>query len=110
MSWCGEVADFLREAKDAGVPFDAAWREALVRFPARSWEYGDASPRLFGGGEPSVVAFFERACREAWAGERPALRHFRTDMLRGMDDYSTGAARRPSGRPSPSTRRHHIAA
>jgi hypothetical protein len=55
------------------------------------------SPRLFeedGRAADGIVPFLKRVCDEAWhdtqgpveSGNGPALRHFRVDMVRSLDE------------------------
>jgi hypothetical protein len=74
MEWTALVVTRLAEYKRAGVPFERAWRLALIAHPPRGRDRGPAMPSLLDS-EPSVVEFFEAACSDAWHGRRPELKH-----------------------------------
>ena len=73
MFWQAKVVAFLRECKANGWDWDTAWDQALQRYPPRGVGMGQKQLSLEDDGEPSVLQFFERACRDAWHGYRPEL-------------------------------------
>jgi hypothetical protein len=100
-NWTTRVVDELLEQKRRAVPFDDAWQAVLAVHPPRSRD--DYEPMLFDErevaaktrpGRNTFVGFFREACRVAWHGEQPALRHFTLDMLAAVEDDRSYAARR----------------
>jgi hypothetical protein len=74
--WHSQVIDEMSEMKDAGVPFETAWRLALQRHPPRSMDLGPQVATLFDdeAQETPLVEWVRRACSDAWFGRRPVLR------------------------------------
>lgn len=104
MSWEASVVDRLRFSKRHGLPFQAAWRDALEKHPPKARTLGPATPTLFdadtGDTEVTLLGFFERVAREAYCdvedatpGHRPALRGFTVDLLAGFGDESEPVGR-----------------
>jgi hypothetical protein len=102
--WTSLVVDRLIELRANGYPFDRAWTEAMRRYPPRGRDMG--SPRLFeedGRAVDGLVPFLKRVAEDAYndtqgpvaSGNGPALRHFRVDMVRSVDE--SGPARRARG-------------
>jgi hypothetical protein len=87
MYWQAQVVAFLRDCKDCGWDFDAAWDHALRRYPPRGTGFGNGRKQtvLFdfddGESEPSLPEFLEMACRDAWYGRRPELAGLTPDLL-----------------------------
>lgn len=81
--WQSQVVRVLREYKNAGVTFDEAWDAAMLRCPPRGTGFGNGRAQLSfeEEGEPSIPEFLRSACRDAWYGEKPQLRHLSTDLL-----------------------------
>jgi hypothetical protein len=105
-SWAADVVDRLIELRADGYPFARAWREALRLHPYDGGGVGSGTPRLFdetGRAPETMVSFFRRACENAYHdvrgpvgdGNGPAIRHFRVDMVRSVDE--SGPARRARG-------------
>lgn len=83
-SWQSDVVDCLCDLKRSGFTFNVAWSRALSLYPARGRDMGPERPTLLDRDE-SVVAFFRRACEDAWHGRRPSLQHFHPSLLMGED-------------------------
>lgn len=85
MFWQAQVVAHLRDCKDHGMTFDAAWETAMLRHPPRGTGFGNGRRQqsLFGeeDGEPSLTEFLEMACRDAWYGEKPELAGLSRDLL-----------------------------
>lgn len=72
--------------------FDLAWRQSIRDYPTPARQQalpGDALFDEWGDAQVTLAAFFEAACRDAWHGDRPALRHFSSALLLGADDGFT---------------------
>lgn len=95
-SWQSRVVDVLCRYRHSGYTFEQAWAEALLKHPPRGRDAGAPVPRLFddSGSSETANEFFRRVARNAWhdevgakgSGNGPALRHFRVDLLRSLDD------------------------
>lgn len=81
MYWQGEVVAFLRRCKDAGWAFDESWQAAMKRHPPRGAGMGQRQLSLEDDGEPTLVDFLERVCRDAWYGQRQEQARLSPDLL-----------------------------
>jgi hypothetical protein len=106
MTWASDVVDRLIELRADGYDFDRAWTAALRLYPPHGRDLGAVTPRLFeedNRAADGLVSFFRRACEAAYndvrgpagSGNGPAIRHFRVEMVRAVDD--SGPARRARG-------------
>lgn len=99
-TWAARVVNTLIELRADGYSFDRAWSMAQRQHPPRGKDDAAPSvPNLFdedGRAIDGVVSFFRRACENAWhdvrgpaeSGNGPAIRHFRLEMVREVDDAS----------------------
>jgi hypothetical protein len=103
-SWAADVVDHLIGLRADGIPFEKAWTLTMRLHPPRGRDMG--SPRLFeedGRAVDGLVPFLKRVAEDAYndtqgpvaSGNGPALRHFRVDMVRSVDE--SGPARRARG-------------
>lgn len=89
--WNTRVVEHLRDCKRRGLGFEDAWVTAMRMHPPSGSDWGPERPTLFGiDGDVSLVAFFKRACEDAWFGRRPALQHFHPSLL--IEQDGTGPA------------------
>jgi hypothetical protein len=89
MSWQADVVERLCDYKAAGVPFDEAWRQAMIDCPPRGRDMGPERPSLFDR-DTSQVAFFRRAADDAWHGRKPALQGFHPSLLLEVSGVTHG--------------------
>jgi hypothetical protein len=106
-SWAADVVDHLIVLRADGYDFERAWTMAMRLHPPRGRDLGvPAAPRLFDETNRPVdglVPFFRQVCENAYHdvrgpvgdGNGPAIRHFRVDMVRSVDE--SGPARRARG-------------
>lgn len=95
VSWQSLVVGRLCELKREGLGFEDAWLRALKLYPPRGRDLSPERPALFGGDEGTpLVAFFKRACEDAWLGRRPALQHFHPSLLIERDESAPAAHQR----------------
>jgi hypothetical protein len=98
MYWQAQVVAFLRDCKDHGWDFDAAWQTALLKYPPRGTGFGNGRKQqtLFTdeAEEPSLTEFLEMACRTAWNNEKPELAGLSAELL----DVPVGDELRAHGR------------
>lgn len=81
--WHAQVVAHMRDSKRTGCTFEAAWMAAMLEYPPRGRNV-DYRETLFPDGDEggcTLYAFFKEACRVAWHGEQPRLRHFTLEML-----------------------------
>jgi hypothetical protein len=84
--WHSRVIETMAGLKVAGVPFELAWRRAMVLHPPRRMDMGPDVPTLFDGldfdgPDVSLVDFLHDACADAWHGRRAVLRGLVTLQL-----------------------------
>jgi hypothetical protein len=92
----GRVVASLRQSKDAGYPFDAAWGIALQANPPRASDVASSDGRLFdvttGETEQTLVDAVYGYCHDAWHNKKPGLGAFGEESGELRD--STQPARR----------------
>lgn len=85
-SWQAKVVECLCGLRRAGLDFESSWKKAMTLHPPRGRDCGPERPTLWSDGEMPLVAFFRRACDDAWHGRQPALQHFHPSLLIERDE------------------------